>query len=75
MLVAKRLPRFVKCDVLTWSRTSRWRTIQSQAVAGEWVRVREAMEKVLRHDLKADSLQWLTQDELAESGDNASPRV
>src|SRR5437763_439545 len=24
MLVAKRLPRFVKCDVLTWSRTSRW---------------------------------------------------
>jgi hypothetical protein len=78
MLVAKRLPRFVKCDVLAWSRISRWRTIPPQTVVGEWLRVREAMEKVLLQDLKADSLQWLTEDQLAdqqESGDSASPRV
>jgi hypothetical protein len=76
MLVASRLPCFVKCDVLTWTRPSRWRRIPSQVVASEWERTRTAIEKVVRQDLKADSPQWLTENELVdqeEAGDSPSP--
>jgi hypothetical protein len=65
MLEAKRLPRTVKCDVLTWTRTSRWRPVPSEVVESGLARTLKVLEKVLRQDLRAESLKWGTEDELA----------
>ncbi len=66
MLDAKRLPRNVKCDVLTWTHTSRWRPVPSEAVENGWAHTLNALEKVLRQDLRAESLTRGTEDELAD---------
>jgi hypothetical protein len=65
MLHAKCLPRTVKCDVLTWTSTSRWRPVPLQAVEDGWVHTLNALEKVLRRDLRAESLTRRAEDELA----------
>jgi hypothetical protein len=65
MLDAKRLPRTVKCDVRTWTHTSRWRPVPSKVVENGWSHTLKALEKVLRQDLRAESLTRGSEDGLA----------
>ncbi len=55
MLDAKRLPRTVKCDVLTWTHMSRWRPVPSDVVEDGWAHSLKALEETLRRDLGAQS--------------------
>jgi hypothetical protein len=66
MLDAKRLPRLVKCDVLTWTSTSRWRVVPAPVVEDGWERTLKALEQVLRQDLNASSLRRVTEDDLID---------
>jgi hypothetical protein len=56
-LVAKRRLTRVDCYVSTHARPHN----PSQYFTTQWVRARAAMQKVIRRDLNADSLQWMTE--------------
>jgi hypothetical protein len=63
MLDAKRLPRTVKCDILTWTHASRWRPVPPEVVENGCAQILKALEEVLRRDLRAESLTRGTEDE------------
>jgi hypothetical protein len=66
LLSARHLGRSFKCDALTFTHTPLLRRISSRAIADEWTRTRNAMDKVVRERLQADSIDWLSEDQLAD---------
>jgi len=66
MLVAKARPRVVSCKIQTWTSCSRWKHVSADVIASDWARTYSALENVLLHDFKADSLKWIIEEKSVE---------
>jgi len=74
MFQSEYLSHFRKCAVLTWIVPSRWRAPNPDTVLVEWNRARKVIKEVIQQNLGAESLRWMTENEMADE-EAAAPSV